>query len=278
MESAKLDVEVSWYVERTPKSKALQEEASRVPARRQLPGDAVLRAVPVLRRTRRRPLRPRRRRQPLPGLHAQRHHAHPGTRAPGHHGRRTGAGREGSVLQRPDRLPSAAREADLRPRAVHRLGTVHELRHRGHAVRHQGRPGVHRKAQDREVRGRLPRHTRVRVGQLQPVSGRARPRRAELDTGVCRDAARSHGRRGRAAVQRPGPNRAHHPRPRRRPRVRHHGAGRIILRLPAGRPGLPERRPRVDGGAWHPARIRRGAEPAGGARRRAGAVRRDAPT
>ncbi len=28
MESAKLDVEVSWYVERTPKSKALQEEAS----------------------------------------------------------------------------------------------------------------------------------------------------------------------------------------------------------------------------------------------------------
>ena len=227
------------------------EEAVGVPAGRELPRDAVLRAPPVLRRARRGPLHLRRRRQPLPRLHAQRDDAHPRPRAPGHHRRRAGAGRERRVVQRPDRLPGRAGEADLRPRAVHRPGALHQLGHRGHALRHQGRAGLHRPAQDREVRGRIPRHPRVRVGQLQPVRWKsstpsgptAIPEFPATPPAIMEDVVvlpyNDLARHGAAAA-----------RQRRRPGVRHHGAGRVVVRIPAGRPGLPARRPRGDGRSW----------------------------
>ena len=59
-------------------------------------------------------------------------------------------------------------EADLRPGAVAPAHPLHQYWHRGGDARHQGCAGLHRAAQDRQVRGRLPRRLRLRRGEPGP--------------------------------------------------------------------------------------------------------------
>ena len=94
-------------------------------------------------------------------LHQQLHGPALRPLAPGH--RRGGgeAGRALHVAHARDRERDRAGRADLRAGAVAPAHPLHQYRHRGGDARHQGRASLHRAAQDRQVRGRLPRRLRL---------------------------------------------------------------------------------------------------------------------
>ena len=193
MTSTALAREIERYVAKTPKSRALQAEAERV-----LPGGA--RAAPptsplsLLRGSRGRPLRLRRRRQPLPRLHAERHDPHRRPRQPhGDRGPRR-ADPQGDGLQHADRGAGPGREAPLRPHPLARHDPLHELGDRGDAHGHPRGLGIHGQAEARQVRGRLPRRPRACGGQRQAAREPARSGGPDGDPGVSRASRRASSR------------------------------------------------------------------------------------
>ena len=184
MESASHDVEVSRYVASTPKSKALQEEAAAY-----LPGGSS-RGTQFF--------------EPHP-FFADRGEGHyvydvdgnryldfmlnATTLILGHaHPDITAAVQDQAAKGVSFSVPTGS-QARLAKLICDRVPSIDSVRFTNsgteatlYAIR--ARPRVHRPAQDREVRGRLPRHPRVRVCQLQPVPRPARPRRPDRHTGV----------------------------------------------------------------------------------------------
>ena len=79
--------------------------------------------------------------------------------------RRDPAGPRGrGHLQRGDGVPLAAGRSGRRGGSLRREDPVCQQRHRGDHGRHPHRPGLHREAEDPEVRRPFPRHARVSCG------------------------------------------------------------------------------------------------------------------
>ena len=113
-------------------------------------------------------------------------------------------GRVGAVVPGPDRARDPPGRDAGPPGAVGREPALHELRHRGDDERRAAGPRVHRPAQARQVRGRLPRHPRLGDGERErrhQVVGQPPP--AQADRVVGRDSAGGAQEHGRAAVERP---------------------------------------------------------------------------
>ena len=136
-----------------------------VVARRIDANDRLHRAVPSVHRVRRGASRPGRRRQRLPRLPRQLHVVDPRARASrGRRGGR-GAGPARVGVRRTDRDGGRARGGDPPACSVGGTAALHELRHRGHHVRHPGSARVHRPVTHRQVRSLVPRHPRRRDGR-----------------------------------------------------------------------------------------------------------------
>src|SRR5580765_562253 len=118
------------------------------------------------------------------------------------HGHAHAAARAGLVVPATHARRGRAGHAPLRAPALGRARALHQLRERGGDDGDQGRAGLDGPAQDRQVRGRLPRLLRLRGGESQ-LRARAvgQPRRARQHGLLARRAARGARRRGGAAVQ-----------------------------------------------------------------------------
>ena len=149
---------------------------ARLAAGRQHADDDLPRPVSRLRRAGRGVPRLGRRRRRAHRLHLELHVAHP--RPLPSAGRRggAGAGRAADERRGAERAGDRARRADSRASAERRAGPLHELRHGGDDARAARGAGLHRPGEDRRLRGRLPRVTRLRgehSGRRLRRSGRA---------------------------------------------------------------------------------------------------------
>ena len=153
-------------------SRARRAGARGLPRRRHARPHAAL-AVSDLREGGPRLPRHRRGRGGADRLHQQLHGPALRPLAPGHRRGGGDAGRALHVAHARDRERDRAGRGDLRPGAVAPAHPLHQYWHRGGDARHQGCAGLNRAAEDRQVRGRLPRRLRLRRGEPAPT-GRAR--------------------------------------------------------------------------------------------------------
>ena len=256
--------------------RAVREGAGR-DAGRQHAHHRVHGALSALRRLGRRLLGHGRRGRPPARLPEQLHRADPRARA--RRDRRGGhaAARAGLVVPAADPGRGRARRAALRAPPLRRARALHQLGQRGGDDGDQGRAGLDRAAQDRQVRGRLPRLLRLRGGEPRLLPRElGQPGLARQHRLLARHAAGGAGGRRGAAVQPPGAGRRAH-------RARGDGPGRRPRRsdpepggADAGAPRAPSRAARRDERARHRAHLRRGHHVPGGLPGRAGRVRRHA--
>ena len=194
-----------------------------------------------------------------------------GPRASGGGRRRPRAARARLDVLREQRARHPPRRGDLQGDAVRGEDPVLQLRHRGDALRDARRAGVPPPGPHPEVRGRLPRHARLRRDGHEPAGA------GPVPGGGAGLGGHPPGRRvddARRAVQRPRDDERH-----RRPAPRRAGGGhrRAVPARAGAAPRFPGGAARADRPARHPAHLRRGRDlvPVR-LRRRAGVLRRDA--
>src|SRR5262245_42367222 len=176
----------------------------------QLADDRLHGAVPAVRGGRGRLRDHRRRGRPAPGLPEQLHGADPRPRPSGDRRSSDPPARARRVVSDADSRGDRPGGASLRAASLGRAGAVHTPGQRSGDDRGQGRARVHGPAEDRKVRGRVPRFVRLRRGEPRidsrnlGESGRARQHRvlagdaAGGARGRRRAAVQSHGAGGRA--------------------------------------------------------------------------------
>ena len=111
--------------------------------------------------------------------------------------------RVGTVVSGPHRARGSTGRGSVSPPSVRRARALHQLGHGGDHERGAAGPRVHRPPEDRQVRGRLPRHPRLGHGERHArPQGRRWPPPPEAGRLVRGHSARRREERGRPALER----------------------------------------------------------------------------